>query len=73
MKNNTFYGRKVNFNFSSNCEMKAVIVERVIQTLKRMIGGVLVGIYGKDVGRYTEFLDLIVERYNESEHSGLGG
>ena len=31
------------------------------------------GIYGKDVGRYTQFLDLIVERYNESEHSGLGG
>ena len=27
------------------------------------------GIYGKDVGRYTQFLDLIVE----SEHSSLGG
>ena len=38
-----------------------------------MVGGVLVGIYGRNVGRYTQFLDLIVERYNESEHSGLGG
>ena len=42
--------------------MKPVIVERVIRTLKRMIGGVLLGIYGKDVGRYTQFLDLIVVR-----------
>ena len=32
-------GKKVNSNFSSNYEMKAVIVERVIRTLKRMIGG----------------------------------
>ena len=53
--------------------MKAVIVERVIRTLKWMIGRVLLGIYGKDVGRYTQFLDLIVERYNKSEHSSLDG
>ena len=52
--------------------MKAVIVERVIQTLKRANGGVLFGVYGEDVGRYTQFLYLSVERYNESEHSGLG-
>ena len=38
-----------------------------------MIGGVLFGIYDKDAGRYIQFLDLIVERYNESEHSSYGG
>ena len=72
-KNDTFYGRKINLNFSSNYEMKAVIVERVIRTLKRMIGCVLYGVYGKDVGRYTMFLDMIVDRYNESGHSSLDG
>ena len=72
-KNDTFYGRKINLNFSSNYEMKAVIVERVIQTLKRMIADVLYGIYGKDVGRYTMFLNLIVERYNKSGYSSLDG
>ena len=72
-KKNSFYGNKVNLNFSSNYEMKAAIIERVIRTLKKMIGGVLFGIYGKDIGRYMKFLDLIVERYNESEHSSLGG
>ena len=70
---NFFYGRKVKLNFSLNYEMKAVIVERVIRTLKRTIGGVLFGVYGKDVGRNTQFLDFIVERCNESEHSGMGG
>lgn len=51
--------------------MKATVVERVIWSLKNMISGVLLGIYGKDVGHYTQFLDLIVERYNESPHKGL--
>ena len=51
MKNYTFYGWRVKLNY----EMKAVIVERVIQTLKNMIGGILFGVYGWDVGRYTVF------------------
>ena len=43
VKNYTFYGWRVKLNFSLNYKMKAVIVERVIQTLKNMIGGVLLG------------------------------
>ena len=69
-RDNMFDG-KVKLHFSSNYEMKAVVVERVICTLKMMISGVLLGVYGTDAGRYTQFLDLIAERYNESHHSSF--
>ena len=70
-RDNVFDGKEVKLHFSSNYEMKAVVVEKVICTLKMMISGVLLGVYGTDMGRYTQFLDLIVEKYNESFHSSL--
>ena len=69
-RDNVFDGKEVKLHFGSNYKMKAVVVERVIGTLK-MISGVLLGVYGTDVSIYTQFLDLIVERHNESYHSSL--
>ena len=52
--------------------MKSMMVERFIRTLRMMISNVLYGLFGKIEGRYTNILDKIVERYNETEHKGIG-
>ena len=69
---NGSFGKIVKYCSSENYEMKSVIVERFIRTLRMMISNVLYGLYGKIEARYTNVLDKIVQKYNESEHSGLG-
>ena len=68
---NGSYGKIVKYRSSENYEMKSVIVERFIRTLRMMISNVLYGLYGKFEARYTNVLDKIVQKYNESGHSSL--
>ena len=54
-------------------DMKATIVEAFIGQLKLMIARVVNMLNDSDVSTYLTFLDTIMECYNESPHSGLGG
>ena len=51
--------------------MKSMIVERFIRTLRMMLSKVLYGLFGKTEGRYTNILDKIVDRYNDTPHKGI--
>ena len=53
--------------------MKATTVEALISQLKVMIARVVNVLNDSNIGTYVMFLDTIVEGYNESSHSGLGG
>lgn len=64
-------GKIIKYASSENYEMKSTIVEWFIRTLKLMISNVLYGICGKDEGRYTNVLQMIIERYNKTPHKGI--
>ena len=68
---NGSFGKIVKYRSSENYEMKSVIVERFIRTLRMMISNVLYGLYGKVEARYTNILDKIIEKYNDSIHVSL--
>ena len=65
------YGKIIKYKYSENYEMKSVLVERAIRTLKMMIANVIYKISGKRRSRYTNILDMIIERYNKSPHMGI--
>ena len=69
-KNGSF-GKMIKYRSNENYEMKSVMVERFIRTLRMMISNVLYGLYGKTEGRYTNVLDKIIEKYNETPHKGV--
>ena len=71
-KNGSF-GKIIKYHSNENYEMKSVMVERFIRTLRMMISNVLYGLYGKTEGRYTNILNKIIEKYNETPHKGIGG
>ena len=62
---------KIHYSSSENYEMKSVMVERFIRTLKMLISNVLYALYGKIEGRYTNILDKIINRYNKTNHKGI--
>ena len=62
------FGNNIKYSSSENYEMKSVMVERFIRTLKFLISNVLYGLYGKCEGRYTNILDKIVECYNKTPY-----
>ena len=68
---NGSFGKVVKYQSSENYEMKSVVVERFIRTLRMMISNVLYGLYGKIEARYTNVLDKIIEKYNDSSHLSL--
>ena len=72
LKNGSF-GKIIKYRSSENYEMKSLMVERFIRTLRMMISNVLYGLYGKTEGRYTNILDKIIEKYNETPYKGIGG
>ena len=65
------FGEKIHYSSSENYEMKSVIVERFIRTLKMLISNVLYAIYGKIEGCYTNILDKIITRCNKTSHKGI--
>ena len=70
---NGIFGKNVKYRSSENYEMKSVMIERFIRTLRMMISNVLYGLYGKTEGRYTNILDKIIEKYNKTPHKGIDG
>ena len=68
---NGIFGKIVKYRSSENYEMKSVMIERFIRTLRMMISNVLYGLYGKTEGRYTNILDKIIEKYNKTPHRGI--
>ena len=64
--------RKYNFTVfhTHNREIKASHVERVIGTLKTMVQRVLTV---TDQFDYYTYFPIIIERYNKSPHTSLGG
>ena len=69
-KNGSF-GKVVRYYSNENYQMKNMIVERFIRTLRMMISNILYGLYGRTEGRYSNILHKIIERYNETEHKGI--
>ena len=65
------FGKIIKYRSNENYEMKSMIVERFIRTLRMMLSKVLYGLYGKTEGRYTNILDKVVERYNDTPHKGV--
>ena len=70
---NEFEGKSYRTFSTGNRDMKATMVERLIGQLKLIISRVLNVLNDSDLGTYVTFLDAILERYNESPHSQLGG
>ena len=71
MSKNGAFGKVVKYRSNENYEIKSMIVERFIRTLRMMLSKVLYGLYGKTEGRYTNILDKIVDRYNNTPHKGI--
>ena len=65
------FGKIIKYRSNENYEMKSMIVERFIRTLRTMLSNVLYALYGKTEGRYTNILDKIVDRYNDTPHKGI--
>ena len=65
------FGKIIKYRSNENYEMKSMIVERFIRTLRTMLSKVLYGLYGKTEGRYTNILNKVVDRYNETPHKGI--
>ena len=71
MASNGVFVKIVKYKSNENYEMKSMMVERFIRTLRMMISNVLYGLYGKLEGRYTNILNKIIDRYNETPHKGI--
>ena len=71
MSKNGEFGKIIKYRSNENYEMKSMIVERFIRTLRMMLSKVLYGLYGKTEGRYTNILDKIIDRYNDTPHRGI--
>ena len=71
MSRNGVFGKIVKYRSNENYEMKSMMVERFIRTLRMMLSNVLYGLYGKTEGRYTNILSKIVDRYNNTPHKGI--
>ena len=70
---NEFEGKSYRTFSTGNRDMKATTVKRLIGQLKLMMSRVLNVLNDSDLGTYMTFLDVILEQYNESPHSQLGG